>query len=698
MRTNRRTFLRTIGAGSIGAAATGLFAGSSVAATVVTMVGGGDDIWGTADAFHYYYTEVTGDFDVVVQNVGVEDTDSWAKGGPMVRDSLDPAAANVMVRRRPNGEASMQYRPSDGADTTSVGGTPADWLRLVRSGDTIETYHSTENGNWTLVEELGASDVALGDSVYLGLAVTSHDTGTLCTASFQNLSGVSPDTSEDIGDVQVAGSTTVETGVPLVSTGEVTDDGSAAPTVTGELTDLGGADSAECYFEYREVPTEEWETTESTTLSSPGSFTFEADDLTGRRYYEVRAVADTSDGDTARGLTALFSTGNPANGRSPDHAGPDSASQFGPGDGFAEAAPWLDNDTPLIKIREPSRAQLQRAVRVDGERLVVFETSGTVDLGVRDLQIPFDKCYIAGQTAPSPGITLVKGRLNVSANDCVVQHLRVRLGDAGYDEPTEDWALDAVNTADETENNVIDHVSASWSVDECLSVGYRTENTTVSNCLVAEALNDSVHPKGPHGYGSLIGNNAENVALLGNVWAFNTDRHPRLKEGTESVVVNNVVHDFEDGTWMDPDTDASIEGNAYLDPNTDEANVFAEDGVETAIAHLADNYTNGDVPMVDDDVTVVDERPLWPDGLEAMPSDDTVDHNLANVGARPADRTPTDERILQNVSDGVRYNIDSQEAVGGYPDLEVNARKLDVPNGGTRAWLRAKAREVEAGE
>jgi len=697
---NRRTFIRAIGAGSIGAAITGLSTGTAAAATVITMEGGGADIWGTADAFHYYHEQVSGDFDVVVRNTGVEDTATWAKAGPMVRDSLDPAAANVMVRRRSDGEASVQYRPSVGAETQSTGGTQADWLRLARDGDTVRTYHSTENGNWTLVEELGASDVDLGDSVYLGLAVTSHVTGTLCTATFQDLSGVSPDTAQDVGDVQVQGSTSVESGVPLVSSDEVTDVGDHSATVTGELTDLGGAASAECYVEYREVPTADWEQSGSTTLTETDTFSVDVGGLTARRYYEFRVVADTSDGDTARGVTNVFNTTNPAADRPdhagpPDYAGPESASQFEPGDGFAEAAPWLDEETPVVKIREPTRAQLQKAVRVNGERLVVFETSGTVDLGVRDLAIPFDRCYVAGQTAPSPGVTLVKGRLNLDANDCVVQHVRVRLGDAGFDEPNEEWALDTVNTADETENNVLDHVSASWSVDECLSVGYNTHNTTVANCLVGEALNDSVHPKGAHGYGSLIGNGAENVALLGNVWAFNTDRHPRLKEGTESVVVNNVIHDFEDGTWMDPDTDASIEGNAYLDPNTDEANVFAEDDVETAIAHLADNYTNGDVPMVDDDVTVVDERPLWPDGLEAMSSDDTVDHNLANVGARPADRTPTDERILENVEEGIRYNIDSQAEVGGYPELEVNTHELDVSNGATRVWLRSWAREVE---
>ncbi|MDS0300583.1 DUF1349 domain-containing protein [Halogeometricum sp. S1BR25-6] len=695
MTPNRRAFLRALGAGSVGVTTASLVGGSAAAATVITMEGGGDDIWGTADAFHYYYAAVSGDFDVAVQNTGIESIESWTKTGPMVRESLDPNSKNVMVRRRPNGESSMQYRPEDGADTESSGGTAADWLRLKRSGDTVKTYHSTDGESWTPIKTLDASDITLSDDVYVGLAVTSHLKGTLATATFQNLSGVSPEKSQDIGDVAVAGGVDTATGVPLVSTGEATDVGGGSATFNGELTDLGGAESAECHFEYRKVPTESWETTESTTLTSPGSFGVDVEGLTARRYYEVRAVTDTSDGDTARGATEVFSTPNPSNAKTPAHAGPDSASRFDPGDGFADAAPWLDDDTPVIKITEPTRRQLEKAVNVDGERLVVFETSGTVDLGVRDLPVAYDKCYIAGQTAPSPGITLIKGRVNVVADDCVLHHVRVRLGDAGFEGDNENWALDAVNTADGTENNVIDHVSVSWSVDECLSVGYETSETTVSNCLIAEALNDSVHPKGEHGYGSLIGNDAKNVALLGNVWAFNTDRHPRLKEGTESVVANNVIYDFEDGTWMDPDTEASVVGNAYLAPNTDEANVFAEDGVETAVAYVKDNITDGDVPMVDDDVTRVDERPLWPDDLETMPPEETLNHNLANVGARPADRTATDERILENIEAGERYLVDSQTEVGGYPDLPVESRELSVPNGGTRPWLRSMTRQVE---
>ena len=508
MAHDRRTLLRALGAGSIGLGAAATFGGTASGATITEIRGGGDDIWSTADAFHYYYRRLTGDFDVTVRSVSVESTDPWAKVGLMVRESLAPDSKNAMTRRRPNGEASAQWRATDGGETTSTGGAEADRLRLRRAGDTVTAYHAAEPGEWTEIASLGPDRLDLSDRVYVGLAVTSHDTGTLCTARFTELDGVAPDSHGDVGDVQVSGGVSTTEGVPLVSTATPTD---AAPTsfrLAGELSDLGGAGSAECYFEYRRVMEESWTATDARTLTSPGSFAVDADGLTPRRYYEIRAVADTADGDTATGSTVQFSTpGRSTGGDAPIEG----ASHFDPGDGFADAAPWLDDSTPVIKVTEPTREQLERAVGVEGERLVVFETSGTVDLGGEQLSVINDKLYLAGQTAPSPGITLVGGRFSLQASDCVIQHVRIRKGTRG---PQGEGPSDALQTGDETTGNVLDHLTATWGIDETLSVGYRTTETTVSNCLIAEALRFPSPDQDTH-YGTLVGDNSKDVALMG---------------------------------------------------------------------------------------------------------------------------------------------------------------------------------------
>ncbi|WP_247004257.1 DUF1349 domain-containing protein [Halosolutus gelatinilyticus] len=707
MKPDRRTFIRAVGAGGIGFAAgcaeftsdddDSPSGGDGEAPEIITMEAAGADIWNQADLGHYYYTTVSGDFDVTVEVASLENVNPHAKAGIMVRESLDAPSRNMMVRKRAGFGLSPQWRPRDNAATTSTtsedgaplsrieGGTmEGSWQRLQRSGDTIRAYGSQDGEEWTLMVELTSNEIDLSDEVYLGLAATSHDQANPTTAKFRYLDGVEPDENDDIGSPLVEGSISVDRAA-VVSTVEPTDLTPSSATLRGDLENLGGADSVEVYFEYREVTEEEWRRTETTSLSETGEFGLEASDLTGRRYYQFHAVADNGDTEGST-INDLFSTPSGSSGSADD--GPESASAFDPGDGFVDVAPWLDDDTPLIVVNEPTREALETAINVDGPRVVVFETSGTIDLGAADLNVRNGKCWIAGQTAPSPGITLIRGGIWLYGDDCVVQHLRVRPGDAGQDTG---WEPDAINTADDTKNQLIDHCTGTWSVDENINAGYDTENTTISNCLAAEPLNDATHSKGEHGYNSIMGNNAKNVALMGNVWALGTDRNPRLKQGTETVVVNNLVHHFHDGMWADPETSHSIVGNVFEDPQTSQPNVFGQGSV-----YAADNVLEGGSnDMIGDGITQLSSRPLWPDDLEPLSSSEVTEHNLANAGARPADRTEHDERIIDHIRNGEGGVIDSQEEVGGYPTLEVNTEPIDDPETGLRAWLRERALAVE---
>ena len=666
---------------------------------VISLEAGGSDIWNRSDFGHYYYAEVSGDFDARVQVTSIENTNPHAKGGLMLRESLDPGSRNVMVRRRSGYGTSTQWRPADGEptmSTTSDAGSKISeidggflegmpWQRLERSGDTIRAYASEDGKNWTLMVELPASRVSFSDTVYLGLAATSHDQANATTVKFRNLAGVEPTDNGDLGNPIVSGGVSVSQAA-VVSGLEAVETAPSAATLRGELESLGAGDAVEVTFEYREVTQSEWQTSGGQTTSETGEVWTDVSGLDPRRYYEFRAVAD--DGQNAfTTVPALFSTPSTSDGS--ESEGPRSASAFDPNDGFAEMAPWLDDDTPIVVVDEPTREALETATGIPGPRVVVFATSGTIDLGARDLNVRNGKCWIAGQTAPSPGITLTRGGLWLYGDDCVVQHLRVRPGNAGQDEG---WQPDSIEVADDTQNNVVDHCTGTWSVDENINAGYDTKNTTVSNCLVAEPLDESTHPKEAHGYNSIVGDRATNVALMGNVWALGTDRNPRLKQGSEAVVVNNFVHHYHDGMWADPDTSHSIEGNAFEAPQTSQANVFGEGSV-----HAADNVQldDADVAMVGDSITRLDSRPLWPDGLATIPSGEVKSHNLAHAGARPADRSAIDERIVETIRAGDGAVIDSQSEVGGYPSLAENSRTPEVPESGLRAWLRERALAVE---
>ena len=668
--------------------------------TIITMKAGGADIWNTTDLGHIYYAEVSGDFDARVQVTSVENTNPHAKAGLMVRAALGPKSRNVMVRKRAGYGTSTQWRPEDGASTTSTTseqGAPlsrveggimedASWQRLERVGDTIRAYGSENGEDWRLMVELTADQIELPDTVVLGLAATSHDNASATTAKLRNLSGVEPTDNQDLGAPIVGGSVSVaQAAVVSDLTATASPEGA---TLGGTLESMGGADSVDVRFEYREATTDEWSATDATTLSEPGSVEADAGGLTPRRYYQFRAVA-VAGGQEFNTVATLFSTPSGSDGGADE--GPASSSNFDPSDGFADMAPLGDDDTPLVTVEEPTREALAAATSIPGPRVVVFETSGTIDLGAEDLNVRNDKCWIAGQTAPSPGVTLIRGGVWLYGNDCVVQHIRVRPGTAGM-ERGDGWQPDAIEAADDTSGNVVDHCTGTWSVDENINVGYDTDNSTISNCLIAEPLNNATHAKGEHGYNSIIGDRAKNVTAVGNVYALATDRNPRLKQGTETVVVNNYIHHFGDGMWADPETRHAIVGNVFEDPQTEQPNIFGEGEV-----YAEDNVQSddADVPMIGEGITQLDSRPHWPEALTAVSSAEVPSHNLENAGARPTDRTEHDERIVANVRNGEGGVIDHQDEVGGYPELEENTHSLDVPTTGLKAWLREQAVAVE---
>ncbi|MDS0300611.1 hypothetical protein NDI76_17820 [Halogeometricum sp. S1BR25-6] len=388
------------------------------------------------------------------------------------------------------------------------------------------------------------------------------------------------------------------------------------------------------------------------------------------------------------GSASLLASGTATADRS-ERGDSAAGSYFDPDDGFANAASWLDDDTPVYAVTEPTREAFEAAVNRSGPRVVVFETSGTIDLGAERLTVDEDELYLAGQTAPSPGITLIRGGLWVDADDCLLRHVRVRPGDAGQDDG---WIPDGVRTADGTENNVVDHCSITWAVDENGSPGYDSRRTTYSNCIMAEGLADATHPKGTHSYGSLVGDGSEKVALYGNIWAHNIGRNPRLKAETRSAVVNNVMYHYDEAVNLDDSTVASLVGNSFL--RVDEGDYNVEGGGEV---YGENNTTDPETPMYGPDVTLLDDTPLWPDGLSPLSAADAERHALAYAGARPADRTYHDRRVVSDVRNFDGEFIDSQSAVGGYPDLAENSRDLHVPNGGLRRWLESHAIRVEQG-
>jgi regulation of enolase protein 1 (concanavalin A-like superfamily) len=143
---------------------------------VYAVSAAGRDIWDRADQFRYTYQPIDGDADVVARVVWIEPTDLWAKAGVMIRETLkaDSRHASVFVsvgkgyafqRRADTGDQSLH--------TTGGSGVAPGWVRLLRRGDLFEAYRSQDGKGWT---KIGSDVIPMAQSVYVGLAVTSHVT------------------------------------------------------------------------------------------------------------------------------------------------------------------------------------------------------------------------------------------------------------------------------------------------------------------------------------------------------------------------------------------------------------------------------------------------------------------------------------------------------------------------------------------
>lgn len=187
----------------------------------------------------------------------------------------------------------------------------------------------------------------------------------------------------------------------------------------------------------------------------------------------------------------------------------------------------------VTNLNDSGPGSLREAVNKKGARVIVFRVSGTIELKSR-LRISNPYITIAGQTAPGDGITLKGYPLELFANEIIIRYIRVRPGG-------QNGEFDAI--FGRYQNNIIlDHVSASWSVDETMSI-YHNTNVTIQWCLISESLYGSVHAKGSHGFGGIWGN--DYGSYHHNLFAHHSSRTPRWASGSgHNDYRNNVCYNW----------------------------------------------------------------------------------------------------------------------------------------------------------
>lgn len=177
-------------------------------------------------------------------------------------------------------------------------------------------------------------------------------------------------------------------------------------------------------------------------------------------------------------------------------------------EGFGTDTPGGRGGTVIkvTNLNNSGAGSLRAALEASGPRIVVFDVAGVIQLDERiEITEPF--ITIAGQTAPGDGIAIKGSPIDIQTHDVIIRGLRLRIGDGSGDPP---GSRDGITLGPpwsnpgnvEVYNVVIDHCSISWAIDENISSAPDGSGTsgqiydiTISNSIISEALDDSIHPR-----------------------------------------------------------------------------------------------------------------------------------------------------------------------------------------------------------
>ena len=335
-------------------------------------------------------------------------------------------------------------------------------------------------------------------------------------------------------------------------------------------------------------------------------------------------------------------------------------------------------------LNDSGPGSFREACEQGGPRIVVFNVAGVIRLKAA-LSIRAPYITIAGNTAPGDGICIAGNTVELNTHDIIVRHMRFRRGKTEAADRDDSFGGNPVG------NLIIDHVSASWSLDENISM-YRhmyrppggdkdlklpTVNVTIQNSISSESLN-IYH----HAFGSTIG--GLNSTFHHNLWACNTGRNPSIGMYGDFTFVNNVLFNYRHRT-VDGGDHKSLYNifNNYFKPGpgtpkSDVAHRVLKPESErsrTVVDNFGKAYVNGNVVEGNERVTkdnwdggvqpesraprsevlakIRTNSPISHAPLQIQTAEKAYDYVLANAGATLPRRDAVDERIIKQTRTGV---------------------------------------------
>ncbi|GEP41333.1 pectate lyase [Brevifollis gellanilyticus] len=367
----------------------------------------------------------------------------------------------------------------------------------------------------------------------------------------------------------------------------------------------------------------------------------------------------------------------------------------------------------VTNLDDSGPGSLRAAVETRCPRTVIFRVSGTIELKT-PLRIREPFITIAGQTAPGDGICLKNYELQIGqTHDVIVRYLRCRPGD----KTSQASEMDALTIWD-TKDVIVDHCSATWSTDECLSVTNDSDRITVQHCLIAEALPT-------HGLGSIIGCYRGSISFLHNVYAHNRDRNPRAS-GYQAVAGHaddpgpriefrgNTLFNWSSGAGYTgsgkadaPERIAMNYTGNYLKPGADTSTAYRTSAFSVYSGAVAELFLDGnqahqppqpiefqsELLIVRPGATIVmRETPLpFEPAAEKLTASAAHTRALAIAGASKPKRDAVDTRIIAGVKDGTGRQIKTVTE-DAWPVLRGGEAEADTDGDGLPdVWEKAHA-------
>jgi hypothetical protein len=378
----------------------------------------------------------------------------------------------------------------------------------------------------------------------------------------------------------------------------------------------------------------------------------------------------------------------------------------------------------VTNLNDSGPGSLREAVEAEGPRTVVFRVGGAIWLKSK-LVVRNPYLTIAGQTAPGDGIALYGYTVGCYAtHDVILRYLRIRVGDKSG------ATMDGSGMGASTDHSIMDHCSISWSIDEGFS-SRGGNNFTLQRTIVAEALNMSVHShyvgtgKG-HGYaGSIsgdVGSFHHNLLAhcAGRNWSLAGGFDRRARFAGRLDIRNNVVYNWQHRTNDGGVKALNLVANYYIPgPASEVSHLLMPDFgslqdpqqyflngnmMEGKPQYDADNWAKGGVKLQETNLNEIKlsadqvlklirlDQAFCESHVTTQPAREAYENVIADVGANFPEYDSADTRVINDVRKrsvtayGSKTKlpgiIDSQNDVGGYPEMKGGAAPLDSDHDG----------------